>query len=202
MLYYAQGDFILDIKKLANRELSKNMVADYKPFTSIDGDGFRCALYVSGCVFNCRGCYNKSIQDFGIGTPYTLELENKIINDLKHEGVKGLSILGGEPMLNVTVVDGLVKRFISEFKDKKDIWIWTGYTWEELMESISYDTELSKKQKSIIESIDVLVDGRYISEQEGWSTGKIKFRGSWNQRIINVKESLAQNKVILMKEFM
>lgn len=192
----------MDIKKLATKNLSQGLYADYKPFTSVDGEGFRCAIYVSGCLFNCKGCYNKSIQNFGVGKPYTKEVEDKIIADLSHEGIQGLTLLGGEPFLNTNITLPLVKRVRETFGDTKDIWCWTGYTWEELQESISCDTVNSYRQAEMLSLIDVLVDGRYIEEQEGWSSGKIKFRGSWNQRIISVQESLCQDNLILLDEYM
>lgn len=192
----------MDIKKLATKNLSQGLYADYKPFTSVDGEGFRCALYVSGCLFNCKGCYNKSIQDFGVGKPYTKEVEDKIIADLSHEGIQGLTLLGGEPFLNTNITLPLVKRVREEFGNTKDIWCWTGYTWEELQESISCGTVNSFRQAEMLSLIDVLVDGRYIEEQEGWSSGKIKFRGSWNQRIISVQESLGQDNLILLDKYM
>lgn len=192
----------MDIKKLATKNLSQGLYADYKPFTSVDGEGFRCAIYVSGCLFNCKGCYNKSIQDFGVGKPYTKEIEDQIIADLSHEGIQGLTLLGGEPFLNTNITLPLVKRVREEFGNTKDIWCWTGYTWEELQESISCRTVNSHKQAEMLSLIDVLVDGRYIEEQEGWSSGKIKFRGSWNQRIISVQESLGQDNLILLDKYM
>lgn len=192
----------MDIKKLATKNLSQGLYADYKPFTSVDGEGFRCALYVSGCLFNCKGCYNKSIQDFGVGKPYTKEVEDKIIADLSHEGIQGLTLLGGEPFLNTNITLPLVKRVREEFGNTKDIWCWTGYTWEELQESISCGAVNSFRQAEMLSLIDVLVDGRYIEEQEGWSSGKIKFRGSWNQRIISVQESLGQDNLILLDKYM
>lgn len=187
----------MNIKKLSKRDMSQQLIADYKSFTMIDGEGFRCSLYVSGCVFNCKGCYNKSIQDFGNGKEYTKELEDRIMKDLSHESIQGLTLLGGEPMLNTDVCLKISKRFRSEFGDSKDIWCWTGYTWEELLESIECDTVNSKKQLELLNNIDILIDGRYVEEQKD-TTGKLRFRGSWNQNIIEVKESLCYNKKVLV----
>lgn len=183
--------------------MSKNLIADYKPFTMVDGEGIRCALYVSGCPLACKGCYNKSIQNFNVGKPYTIELENKILEDLSHEGVQGLTLLGGEPFMNPTICLRLISKVREKFGNTKDIWCWSGFTWEELNSTLSPDRGASAQlRKLMLDEIDVLVDGRYIEEQEGWSSGKIKFRGSWNQRIINVKESYKNDELVLLDEYM
>lgn len=183
------------------RELSQNLIADYKPFTMVDGEGIRCAIYVSGCTFACKGCYNKSIQDFSVGTPYTYELEERIISDLRDETVQGLTLLGGEPFMNTSVCLRLIKRFRKEFGDSKDIWCWTGFTWEELQNSI-HRGKNSEMRKEMLNEIDILIDGRYVEEEEGWSGGKIKFRGSWNQRIIDVTKTLNSGEITLLKHYM
>lgn len=187
------------VEKMTKVNLSKSLIADYKPFTMVDGEGFRCAIYVSGCIFNCKGCYNKSIQDFGIGEPYTMELENQIIEDLSHDYVQGLTLLGGDPMLNTDVCLQLVRRVREVYGDTKDIWCWTGYTYEELEESIECDTLNSRKQDELLSQVDVLIDGRYIEEQ-GDLSGKLFFRGSWNQRIIDVKATKVKGSVVLHSE--
>lgn len=192
----------MNIEKIANRDMSKNLVADYKPFTMVDGEGVRCALYVSGCPLACKGCYNKSIQNFNAGTPYTIELENKIIEDLSHDYVQGLTLLGGEPFMNPVVSLRLIQRVRHEFGDTKDIWCWTGFTWEELHSHLINRSATGQMRKQMLQEINVLIDGRYIEEQEGWSSGKIKFRGSWNQRIINVKSSYENNSIILIEKYM
>lgn len=189
----------IDIKRIATKDLSRGLVSDYKPFTMVDGEGFRCALYVSGCIFNCKGCYNKSIQAFGVGRPYTQELEDMIIKDLSMSHVQGLTLLGGEPFLNTDVCLSLANRVRNEFGDTKDIWSWTGYTYEELLESIDCDTVNSRKQKELLGLVDVLIDGRFIEEQLD-KTGKLKYRGSWNQRIIDVNETIKSNEVILWED--
>lgn len=184
-----------------DKNISKGLIADYKPFTMVDGEGFRCSLYVSGCLFNCKGCYNKSIQNFSVGKPYTHEFENKIIEDLSNDWVKGLTLLGGEPFMNTAVCLKIATRVREEFGDSKDIWCWTGFTWEELNQSFNRGLQ-AQMRKQLLDKIDVLVDGRYIEEQEGWSSGKIKFRGSWNQRIIDVRKSYENNKIVLLDKYM
>ena len=189
----------MNIKKLATKNMSQSRIADYKPFTMVDGEGWRSSLYVSGCVFNCKGCYNKSIQDFGNGIVYDNIIEDKIIEDLRYEKVQGLTLLGGEPMLNTEVCLSICNRVRDEFGDTKDVWCWTGYTWEELQESISCNTVNSKKQLELLKMIDILIDGRFEQDKID-TTGKLRFRGSSNQKVVDVKQSLLYNSKVEANE--
>ena len=117
-------------KEWNSKDFSQKRIADYKPFNFVDGEGVRNSLYVSGCLFACEGCYNKIIQSFNYGSPYTKDLEDRIITDLSHSYVQGLTLLGGEPFLNTEICLSLVKRVRKEFGREKDIWSWTGYTWD------------------------------------------------------------------------
>lgn len=170
-------------------ELSRNKIADYKAFNFVDGEGVRNSIYVSGCPFNCRGCYNRIVQNFNYGVPYTEELEQQIIDDLKHDYVQGLTLLGGEPFLNTTVLIPLVKRVREIYGNTKDIWSWSGYYYEELLQ----DTE---DKIELLHLIDVLVDGRFDITKKDLT---LQFRGSSNQRIIDVPQSLEQKQVILWR---
>jgi anaerobic ribonucleoside-triphosphate reductase activating protein len=167
-------------------DLEQGYVSDYKPFNFVDGEGVRCSLYLSGCKFHCEGCYNQATWNFRYGSPYTQELEEKIMSDLSQSYVQGLTLLGGEPFLNTGVVLPLVKRIRTELPEK-DIWSWTGYTWEELMQEDETKLEL-------LRNIDILVDGRFKLSKKNLL---LQFRGSSNQRIIDVKKSLAEKKVII-----
>lgn len=166
---------------------SLQYVADYKPFNMVDGEGVRCSLYVSGCLFNCPGCYNRVAQNFHYGKPYTQQLEDQIIQDLSHSYVQGLTLLGGEPFLNTQVCLKLVRRVRKEFGHKKDIWSWSGYTWEELMQE-------SADKLALLNYLDILVDGRFLEAKKDLT---LQFRGSSNQRIIDVPKSLAQKRVVI-----
>lgn len=168
-------------------DYSHNYIADYKPYNFVDGEGVRCSLYVSGCLFACKGCYNKVAQSFSYGTPYTKELEDKIIEDLRAEYCQGLTLLGGEPFLNTEVVISLCKRVRAEFGDTKDIWSWTGYTWDELLLG-------SEDKKELLSYLDVLVDGRF---ELGLMDLNLAFKGSSNQRILDVPASLEANEALL-----
>lgn len=174
-----------------SKEYSKGYVADYKPFNFVDGEGVRCSIYLSGCLFACPGCFNKAIQNFSYGAPYTLDLENQILEDLSQPQVQGLTLLGGEPFLNTEVALQLVKAVKGRFAGTKDIWAWSGYTFEELLQGTEDKLEL-------LNMVDVLVDGRFMIDERDLT---IPFRGSRNQRVIDVKQSLALGEVVEIEEY-
>ncbi len=169
--------------------MSHNMIADYKRFLMTDGEGIRCSLYVSGCPFHCEECYNTSIWDFQAGYEYNDRLEAQIMDDLSLPYVQGITFLGGEPLLNTGVLLPLARKIRERFGHTKDIWCWTGYTWEELMREGE-----SADKLELLEQIDVLVDGRYIKELHD---SLLQFRGSSNQRIIDVPQSFARGEVVI-----
>lgn len=171
-------------KEWKSEELSQGRVIDYKAFNFVDGEGVRNSLYVSGCMFHCKGCYNAATWSFRAGIPYTIVLEEQIMTDLAQPYVQGLTLLGGEPFLNTSFLLPLIKRIKRELPEK-DIWSWTGYTWEEMMQ----ETEDKLEMLSLI---DILVDGRFDISKKNLM---LQFRGSSNQRIIDVKKSLAQGQV-------
>ena len=152
-------------------------------FDVINGNGIRVSLFVSGCHNNCKGCFNKQSQDFNYGKKFTDEIQKEILLALTPIYITGISILGGEPLENENI--STVCNLCREIKEKfptKDIWLYTGYTFENISSYL------------IMKYIDVLVDGKYIEEQKDLT---LKWRGSKNQRVIDVKESLEQNKVVL-----
>jgi anaerobic ribonucleoside-triphosphate reductase activating protein len=170
-----------------SQELSQMRIADYKPFNFVDGEGVRNSLYVSGCKFACPSCYNKIAQNFNYGQPYTQALEDRIMADLAQPYVQGLTLLGGEPFLNTQVCLALVKRLRVEFGHTKDVWSWTGYTWAELQQE-------TPDKLALLRELDVLVDGRFLQAQKDLT---LQFRGSANQRIIDVQQSLSRGEVTL-----
>ena len=137
-------------------------------------------------MFHCEGCYNVATWSFNAGIPYTKELEDQIMKDLAEPYVQGLTLLGGEPFLNTGILIPLVKRIRKELPDK-DIWSWTGYTWEELQQETDDKLEL-------LSLIDILVDGRYDKTKRNLL---LQFRGSSNQRIIDVQKSLQTGNVVI-----
>ena len=169
-----------------SEKLSQRHVGDYKPFVFVDGEGVRCSLYLSGCLFACEGCFNEATWSFRYGQPYTPELEDRILADLGQEYVQGLTLLGGEPFLNTGVCLPLLDRVRREL-GTKDVWCWTGYTFEELLLE-------SADKLALLARVDVLVDGRF--ELAKRDPG-LQFRGSSNQRIIDVTASLACGQVVL-----
>lgn len=170
--------------------LSQDRVADYKPFVMVDGEGVRCSLYVSGCPFACAGCFNEAAWSFRYGTPVDPELEDRIAADLAHEAVQGLSLLGGEPMLNTGVCLRVVRRLRAEHGRAKDVWCWTGYTFEELLA----EAQAGQDDKAeLLRELDVLVDGRFELAQRDLT---LAFRGSRNQRVLDVPASLAAGRAV------
>ncbi|MDT6979391.1 anaerobic ribonucleoside-triphosphate reductase activating protein [Levilactobacillus zymae] len=167
--------------------LSEQYVADYKAFNFVDGEGVRCSLYLSGCPFHCPGCYNVAAQNFHYGQPYSQDLEDQIIEDLSQDYVQGLTLLGGEPFLNTQVAIRICERVRQEFGHTKDIWSWSGYYWDELLKD-------SDDKLKLLSLIDILVDGRFLETEKDLS---LQFRGSSNQRIINVPQSLQTGDVVL-----
>lgn len=157
-----------------------------------NGPGVRTSLFVSGCDKQCEGCFNQETWDYNNGAEFTDKEMNKIIISLQYYFINGLSILGGEPLAkqNRECVYNIISKVIDAYKDKKnlDIWLYTGYTWEELMEE--HDPVID----GILHNIDVLVDGPFILCKRDIS---LEFRGSSNQRIIDVPKSLRSDRVIL-----
>ena len=168
-------------------DLSRGKIADYKPYNFVDGEGVRCSLYVSGCPFACKGCYNRVAQNFNYGQVYDQALQDQIIEDLAAPYCQGLTLLGGEPMLNTNVTLPLCHAVRDHFGQSKDIWSWTGYTFEEL----SVD---SQDKLELLSLLDVLVDGRFDVSRKDLT---LQFRGSANQRIIDVPASLKQKEIVL-----
>ncbi|WP_062292462.1 anaerobic ribonucleoside-triphosphate reductase activating protein [Demequina phytophila] len=165
--------------------VSQGYVADYKPFVFVDGEGVRCSLYVAGCLFACEGCFNEDAWSFRCGEPYTLELESRILEDLAHPAVQGLSLLGGEPFLNTGTCLSLVRRMPAELPGK-DVWCWSGYTFEELLGE-------SPDKRELLSLVDVLVDGPFDLAERDLT---VPFRGSRNQRVLDVPASLAAGRAV------
>ena len=172
--------------------------ADIKKVDVANGPGVRVSLFVSGCTHKCKGCFNEEAWDFKYGHEYTQKEEDKIIELLKPDYIDGITILGGEPFeyVNQKGILPLLRRIRKELPNKT-IWCFSGYTFDtDILENMC---NKYKETKELISYIDVLVDGKFEIDKKNF---KLKFRGSSNQRIINVKERLKNNKVILMDEYM
>ena len=160
--------------------------AQIRKYDVANGTGIRTVIFVTGCTHNCRNCFNKDYQDFNYGELWTDAETEKVIEYLEDDNVSGLTLLGGEPMQNLDLIEVLKSV---RARVNKPIWVYSGYTYEEILEN--------KKRTELLELCDVLVDGRFVEELKDL---KLKFRGSSNQRIIDIKKSLEQGKVVLFME--
>ncbi len=162
-----------------------------------NGEGVGVALFVQGCHFHCYNCFNPDTWDFNGGKEWTKGTEDKLIELANKPYIKRLSILGGEPLAdeNLDGVLHLVNRFRLSFPNKS-IWIYSGFRWSEIFNDSVYLTKdcAGWKRREIIKQCTVMVDGRYIDSQRNPSK---KWAGSDNQRVIDIKQSLQQNKVVL-----
>ncbi len=159
-----------------------------------NGIGVRVSLFVSGCTNRCKGCFNEQTWDFNFGEEYTAETENRIIELLKPDFVTGLTLLGGEPFepKNQGELLKLTDRVKKEMPSKT-IWCYTGFTYERLKTDGEYcRTEFTDR---MLNNIDVLVDGKFVEEKKNI---RLKFRGSENQRIIDLNKTRAENKIVLL----
>lgn len=164
-----------------------------KELDTANGVGCRTSLFVSGCTHHCKGCFNEVTWDFGYGKPYTSETEDYILKTLNNDYVDGISILGGEPFEPENQYE-LISLLAFTTILGKNIWMYSGYTYEELTDPNSRcHTECTD---IILSLIDVLVDGEFIEEQKDIS---LQYRGSKNQRLIDVQETRKQGKIVLWK---
>ena len=154
----------------------------YIPIDVINGEGTRCTFFVAGCNHYCKGCYNQSTWNVNAGFPFTDDMADQIISDLNDTRIhrRGLSLTGGDPLHpnNVASVKALCERVRKECSPDKDIWLWTGYTKD----------ELNKEQQEVVDLVDVLIDGKFIQELKDLT---LPFRGSRNQVIYRFNRSQA-----------
>ena len=164
--------------------------ADIKRVDVANGPGVRVSLFVSGCTHHCPECFNPETWDFHFGAPFGPEQVEAILGYLRPSHIRGLSLLGGEPFEpeNQAAVLALVERVRKELPEK-DIWCYSGYLFENLSQG-----KVGKKSRALLEQLDVLVDGPFVIAKKNLA---LRFRGSENQRIIRVRDSLAQNKIVL-----
>lgn len=149
-----------------------------------NGPGVRVSIFVQGCTFNCKNCFNPETYDFAGGTEFTDDTIEKIVALSNKPEIVGLSILGGEPLhpKNITETTRLAKIFCEKFPNKT-IWVWSGFKFENI------------ENKEILNYIDILVDGQYVDELRN---PKLKWKGSENQRVIDVKKTLEMNDIVLV----
>ena len=170
-------------------------VADIKELDIQDGEGARVSIYVSGCHFHCKGCHNPQAWNFDYGREFTEKDIDYIIDLMDNDYISGLSILGGEP-LEIVNQKGLVP-LVNKVKEKfpnKDIWCYTGYDFEkDVLGNMLPRFEFTK---DFFKKIDIVVDGQFVEEKK---LTDLKFRGSYNQRKIDVQKSLETNSLVTMK---
>ncbi len=204
-----KGGFISAVKrfhdksKLAKivrmRFLRKGYFMNYakiKWYDVSNGPGVRVSLYVSGCRNHCKNCFNPETWDFGYGEPFTANVENSILEGLKPDYIKGFTLLGGDPFEpeNQLVLAPFLERLRKQYP-KKSVWAFTGYDYEaDLLTGKLGDGDTVLR---MLKCIDVLVDGKFVEELKDLN---LQFRGSSNQRIILVKPSLEQDKIVLWDE--
>ena len=169
--------------------------AEIKYFDVANGPGIRVSLFVSGCPHACPGCFNEIAWNYAYGDKYTEEVEEKVLTALSKTEIQGLSLLGGEPLYpaNLRALLPLLRK-LKERLPKKDIWCYSGYTYEELL---SRKGEEKKELEELFSYLTVLVDGRFIEAEKDIT---LLFRGSKNQRLILMEETIRRGEIVLYKE--
>lgn len=150
-----------------------------------NGPGVRVSIFTQGCAFNCKNCFNPETHDFNAGKEFTDETMDTILQLCDNDNIEGLSILGGEPMhpQNIEGTTKLAKAFKEKYPNK-NVWAWSGFSFDDYI-----------KDKDIVNYVDVIVDGQYVDELKNPT---LKYKGSSNQRVINVKKSLEEHKTVLL----
>lgn len=171
--------------------------AKIKKHDIANGEGVRVSLFVSGCKFNCSGCFNKEAQNYDYGEKFTIDTVKYIMQLVSDDNVDGLSILGGDPLCQDH--EGLRLLYILVHKMNligKSVWLWSGYTWEELHDTKKNSVEDYMK-RAIVYRCNVFVDGRFEEDKRDL---RLKWRGSSNQRVIDVSKTLKESKIVLYEE--
>ena len=166
--------------------------ADIKKIDVANGEGVRVSVFVSGCNHHCKGCFNECAWDFNYGKKFTEKEEQQIIDYMNHDYIAGLSLLGGEPLelKNQKGLLPLVKRVKEKFPNK-NIWCYTGFDFEkDVVEKMTKNNETTRE---LLKYIDVIVDGKFEEDKKDL---KLQFRGSSNQKIVDVKKSLKLGKIV------
>lgn len=167
--------------------------ADIRPLDVANGPGIRVSIFVSGCTHRCPECFNPETWDFSYGTPFTQESIDQILTHMSKSYIRGLSLLGGEPLHpdNQRAVLDLVEQVNARFPEK-DIWCYTGYLFEDLAAG-----NVGHHSRALLDQLDVVVDGLFLIEQTNLS---LRFRGSDNQRLIHVAPSLESHSVVFWEQ--
>lgn len=174
--------------------VNKLYYSGIEPCDVLNGEGFRTVIWVSGCSMGCKGCFNPSTHNPYYGQEYTQETEDYILECLSKDYIDGITITGGNPLedYNLDTVLNLVNK-IRLLMPEKTIWLYSGFTWDEIFIEWITDKNQSKRRK-IITQCDILVDGKYIDSQKDTS---LYWRGSKNQKVIDINKSIQQRKIVL-----
>ena len=161
-----------------------------------NGEGIRTSLFVSGCTNHCPGCFNQEAQDYNYGQPYTPETEQTILEQISKPYIAGLSILGGDPLCQSNAgLTCLIELTNAVRGLGKTVWLWTGFVWEDVNH---FKMSINKALiKALLHNCDVVIDGPFVEAQKDLT---LKYRGSSNQRVIDVQKTLAQDKIILYEQ--
>lgn len=170
--------------------------AEIKKCDIANGPGVRVSLFVSGCTHHCPGCFNEIAWDFAYGNPFTEQIQQELLAALAPSYIRGLTLLGGEPLERVNQ-QGLLPflKKVKEIYPEKDIWCYTGYHFEKDVKA--WMLSEWEETKQLLPMIDVLVDGRFDEKQKDIS---LRFRGSRNQRLIDLQQTLQKGEIILWDE--
>ena len=166
-----------------------------------NGAGIGVALFVQGCHFHCCGCFNQETWDFNGGKEWNDKVEEKFMELIDRPYINRISILGGEPLAdeNIKSVWLLIGKIKHKYGDKKQIWLYSGYTWESIMNIPQYINSITYKQhmrKKIVANCDILVDGKFDITKQDLFNQSIVWAGSTNQRVIDVQSSLTSNQIV------
>lgn len=160
-----------------------------------NGIGIGASVFLSGCHFHCKNCHNQELWDFNSGNEYTNDAKNKILKTIQPEWVKRFSVLGGEPLETINLKELLVLiENIKALRSDIKIWIYTGYTYEQLQERIKKNKD-DYYLEPILRLADVLVDGPFVQEKKDLT---LAFKGSSNQRVIDLQKTYAANDIVLL----
>lgn len=171
--------------------------ATIKQVDVANGPGVRVSLFVSGCTHHCKGCFNAEAWDFAYGEPFTEETEEYLLKLIAPDYIEGMTLLGGEPLepVNQERLLPFIRKVRSQYPGKS-IWCFTGYDFEkDVLARMMAESEVSRQ---LIPLFDVLVDGKFVEEKRNLS---LKFRGSENQRVLDVKRSLEAGKAVWREDF-
>ena len=161
-----------------------------------NGPGVRVSLFVSGCTHHCKGCFNEVAWDFAYGQPFTEETQQQLLNMMKPAYIKGLTLLGGEPFEPQN--QGPIVEFLRKLKaayPEKSVWAFSGYTYDKIISGALGDPDITREYLSYL---DVLVDGPFIEEKKNLA---LRFRGSENQRLIDMPATLKEGRIILWQDW-